>query len=201
MTPSNGVSAVLAIVLSLSLFSGRAFSEGSETSGFEFENLPANHPTLARFELLTGAHQTMPGITISHPMYYSAPKFIGFGVTVSQFDGPLITAVFAELRHLPIASTLSETFAFSFGYWAESSSFGSDSDNGFMFGVSLGFTRRVFGAGNSRLTGEIGFRIFDRQGRDFDVLAPCRIGLPCISIVGPRARNTSNLVFSLGLLF
>lgn len=188
------------LILSFSVFSGGALAEGSEASGLNFKDIGVHHPTLARIELLTGAYQTTPGLTISHPIYYSDPKFFGFGMTVSQFGGPATIALFAELRHLPTARSLSETFAFSLGYWTETSSVDSNSDNGFMFGFSVGFTGRAFGRDNSRFMGEIGFRFIGRPERDFDVLAPCSISLPCRSLE-PQARNTSNLLFSLGLLF
>ncbi len=189
-----------ALVLSVSLFSGNVFSQSIDESSLDFKVIRASHPTFTRFELLTGAYQTMPGLTISHAMYYSAPTFIGFGATVSQINGPALFALFAEFRHLPTAGPISETFAFSLGFWDEANSAGSSSDNGFTFGVSAGLTGRVFGAGDSRLIGEIGYRLIDRPVRDINVLAPCEIGLPC----GPlesRKRNIHNLVFSLGVLF
>ncbi len=133
-------------------------------------------------------------------MYYSAPTFIGLGATVSQIGGPALVALFAEFRRLPTAGPISETFAFSLGFWDEANSAGSSSDNGFMFGVSAGLSGRVFGAGDSRLIGEIGYRLIDRPVSDVNILVPCEIGLSC----GPlefQKRNIHNLVISFGVLF
>jgi len=190
----------LAFVLSLSFLSGRVLSQSVDESGLDFKDFRAQHPSFVRLELLTGAYQTTPGLTVSHAAYYKAPTFIGFGATISQLDGPALVALFAELRYLPTDRTLAETFAFNLGFWDEVKSAGSASDNGFMFGVSVGFTRRAFGTGHSRLIGEIGYRLIGRPVSNVNVLAPCPIGLLCAPVESQQ-RNTHNLVLSLGVLF
>ena len=200
MTFRRVIALSVTFVLSFSLFSGHVLAQSVDESGLDFKDFRSRHPTFARVELLTGAYQTTSGLTVSHAVYYKDPTFIGFGAMVSQLDGPALVALFLELRHHPTDRSLAETFAFGLGFWDEVTSAGSPSDNGFMFGVSVGFTRRAFGTGHSRLIGEIGYRLIGRPVSNVNVLAPCPIGLLCAPVESQQ-RNTHNLVLSLGVLF
>ncbi|MFQ5608126.1 MAG: hypothetical protein ACE5GA_09285, partial [Candidatus Zixiibacteriota bacterium] len=156
------------------------------------------HPTVARFELVAGAHETLPGMAISHGLYYRAPVFIGVGVSLSGAQSPLQMAMFMEMRHLPTSESVAETFSFDFGYWVESPRDRPIDNDGFLLGSSAGVSWS--GPGKTRLISDIGYRLTARDKYEILTMAPCIVGQPCV-FVTPEKRNIHSFVFSLGLTF